>query len=218
MGTAATRRRRSRSKTYSSPFSGDPAPSAFPVVQLHDIRHVTHRDRRHAVEARSSWASDANQKATAASEKARLPRSWPDQSSEVVRGSALFTALTRATAWRSASSSFGAFSERNSRTPQVDGFGPWSRRMRRAGSPPGHLGRPTSSPTSGHMPEPGHMPRGRDGMATTLVPGDLVIHPHDTHPLATVVQVRGDFVAIKDDFGVVVTEAGESFWSSQGLL
>ena len=55
-------------------------------------------------------------------------------------------------------------------------------------------------------------------MATTLVPGDLVIHPHDTHPLATVVQVRGDFMAIKDDVGVVVTEAGESLWSSRGLL
>ena len=55
-------------------------------------------------------------------------------------------------------------------------------------------------------------------MVTTLVPGDLVIHPHDTHTLATVVQVGGDFMAIKDDVGVVVTEAGESLSSSQGLL
>ena len=55
-------------------------------------------------------------------------------------------------------------------------------------------------------------------MVTTLVPGDLVIHPHDTHALATVIQVRGDFMAIKDDVGVVVTEAGESLWSSRGLL
>ena len=55
-------------------------------------------------------------------------------------------------------------------------------------------------------------------MATTLVPGDLVIHPHDTHALATVIQVMGDFVAIKDDFGVVVTDAGESLWSSRRLL
>ena len=55
-------------------------------------------------------------------------------------------------------------------------------------------------------------------MATTLVPGDLVIHPHDTHALATVIQVRGALVAIKDDVGVVVTDAGESLWSSRRLL
>ena len=55
-------------------------------------------------------------------------------------------------------------------------------------------------------------------MATTLVPGDLVIHPHDTHALATVIQVMGDFVATKDEFGVVVTDAGESFRSSRRLL
>ena len=55
-------------------------------------------------------------------------------------------------------------------------------------------------------------------MATTLVPGDLVIHPHDIHALATVIQVVGALVAIKDDFGVVVTDAGESCWSSRRLL
>lgn len=55
-------------------------------------------------------------------------------------------------------------------------------------------------------------------MAVILVPGDLVIHPYDAHGVATVIQVVGDVVAIKDDLGTVVTDVGASFWSSRGLL
>lgn len=34
-----------------------------------------------------------------------------------------------------------------------------------------------------------------------LNPGDLVIHPHDTHRLATMIRVLGDSALLEDDVG-----------------
>ena len=34
-----------------------------------------------------------------------------------------------------------------------------------------------------------------------LHPGDLVIHPHSTHQLATVIRVSGDSTLLEDDVG-----------------